>query len=167
MYNIYCNCTVFYCVVLLLFFPSCNMFALNCRGVVFNSRFINFKPLDVNIVQVLNVQSFTGLEPSRVWINHVLQLIWVMCNIVWRSHNNTQGHFLQIRRAAIMQKVKLHCVRNEKIPSSSCMRTAATMCHSWCACGRVSVSSQCVLAVGGTDNLAGSCCGFLLVPLMA
>lgn len=110
------------------------------------------------------MQSFTGLEPSRVWINHVLQLIWVLSNIVWRSHNNTQGHFLQMRRAAIMQKVKLHGVQNEKIPSSSCMRTAAATCRSWCACGRVSVSCQCALQA---CNLAGSCCGFLLVPLMA
>lgn len=47
---------------------------------------------------------FPVLEPSREQkILFILQLFWVMWNIVWPSHNNNQGRFLQ---AAGIQKVK-------------------------------------------------------------
>lgn len=48
---------------------------------VFNSRLISFKPLDVNIVQVLNVQNFLGIWTQQS-LNNVLQLIWVVCYIM-------------------------------------------------------------------------------------
>lgn len=85
-------------------FLFCNTLALHWGDVKtasllhLSSRFINSKPLDVNIVQVLNVQNY---EPSWVELSNILQIIWVLCNTMWASQDNTQGHFLQIRPAAI------------------------------------------------------------------
>lgn len=72
------------------------------------------------------LKCFPVLEPSREQkILFILQLFWVMWNIVWPSHNNNQGHFLQ---AAGIQKVKF---LNEP---SGMKKTAAATCQSWCAC---------------------------------
>lgn len=66
-----------------------------------HNRAIKYLPLGVTVVQ--------GWTLSRMQrILSILQLFWCMCNTVWRSHNNTQGCFLQtagMRKGKFLNKL--------------------------------------------------------------